>query len=240
MKNNNFAELRKRINKINEIHLEETAYLVKELGEFGVGSGFELGNIPFLKKAGTEREYKELALSESIHRFWSDAGKCYINRNFRACAIMLACLVEALICLELLRKKGHFLEDKTLGQLIGYCRDEKILTEILEELENINELRKIAVHLIYEKTKPKEIFRSGIFDEIVPIEKFKKPPAEVKRGKGWIETKGEGVELVIFPKPAIIYSYKKLAKIMYIYVQSIFKKLYNLKFKFSFKEEINL
>lgn len=40
---NSIEEIKRYIREINELHLEEEAYLVRELGGFGVGSGFELG-----------------------------------------------------------------------------------------------------------------------------------------------------------------------------------------------------
>lgn len=206
----------KQIKQGNEIHLEETAYLVKELGGFGPGGGFSLGISYFKsgKPLWRNKEYEELALFDSIQEFWRDAGECYIRGRFRACAVLLACLTEAVICLELLRKGKSYPKKASLGQLINYCEQKKVLLEILSDIKFINELRKIAIHLIYEKTKPKEIIQSEIFDELVPVEKFRNPPANIGN---------------------IVYKYKKLAQQMYIHVQSILKILYGSKFKFKFR-----
>jgi hypothetical protein len=47
---NSLQQIEERINKEMEIHLEETARLVEELGGYGTGSGFEIGNIPSPQK----------------------------------------------------------------------------------------------------------------------------------------------------------------------------------------------
>ena len=237
---NELEQIKEYIKKSNEIHLEETAYLVQELGGFGIGSGFELANIPFPKKAETEKEYKELALSDSICQFWRDAGVSFKNRRFRACTILLACLIEAVIYLELSRRKKSYPQNSTLGQLIAYCEKEKILLEILNEIKSVNKLRNIAIHLIYEKKTPEKLLQSEIFDEIVPLEKFKDPPAKVKMKPGYIEAVGDDVDLILFPNQAIRYRYKKLAKAMYNHVQSILKTLYGMKFNFGFNEDIKI
>ncbi len=244
-KENQIEEIKERIKTGNEIHLEETVFLVKELGAAGIGSGFELGGIPCPIKAETENEYKELFLFKAIHWFWEDAASCYKNRRFRACTILLACMLEAIICFELKRRNIFYDPKWTLGELINYCRGEtirkvtppqevkKIFSNIIKGAEKINEFRIKAIHLTLEKGSPKEIEK---WHDKTPIEKFKSPPATIRNG---YITGDDAIISTVFtpngPKSFIIYKFKKMAMEMYTHMQNILKVLYGLEFRFSFK-----
>ena len=242
---NNVEEIKRYIREIAELHLEEEAYLVRELGGFGVGSGFELGQIPHPIHAKKRQEYKQIYLADSIRRFWTDAGVCYVKRRFRACVILLACVVEAAISLELLRRNIQYNPRWTLGQLIKYCKKGRygkyVLPEeaksffagIIDTLERVNELRIEAVHMKSEKERPQEM---GKWDDLIPIEVFKAPPVKIDRSG----VSGDDVTLYIpinvngKQKVYLRYPYKKMAMKAYNHVQSILKHFYNMKFKFSF------
>jgi len=187
MEDDQIKEIKERIKRINDIHLEEEAFLVKELGGFGTGSGFELGGrFSEITKAETDEEYKEVSLEQAIYYLWNDAGVCYIKMRFRACVILLACLVEALICLELTKRKIPYDTKWTLGDLINYCKGNKTkgilppeeikksFANIIKDLEIINKLRIEAVHLKLEKERPKEVDK---WDELVPLEKIQISPS---------------------------------------------------------------
>jgi len=241
MDHKEIEEIKKYIKEMNEFHLEEEALLAKELGGFGVGSGFELGNIPHPIRAEKKEEYKQLYLADSIKHLWSDAAICYVKRRFRACVILLACLIEALICLELMRKEVPFDSNWTLGQLIKFCKGKKIgrytppkeikklFANVIKDLKQINKLRIGAVHLKPEKEASMKIDK---WDELVPLEKFKCPP--VKMGEEWIS--GDDVMIVdVKGRMYICYRYKNMAMKAYNHVQNILKSLYKIDFKFRFK-----
>ena len=224
---NNIEEIKERIKRINEIHLEEEAFLVRELGGFGTGSDFELGRLLPNIEAETEKEYKEMNLDFTINILWEDAGICYINRRFRTCTILLACLVEALICLELTKREISYNTKMTLGQLINYCKGKKILTSVIEDIEEINKLRIEAVHLKSEKEKPEEV---GKWDELVPVGKFKHPPVKI----GSMLSENDATVCIQSGKCYVVYKYKKMAMKAYYHTQNILATLYGLKFNFHF------
>lgn len=246
MENNQIEKIKEMIKRGNDIHLEEEAFLVNELGGFGTGSGFELGGkVSDVIRAETDEEYKEMALDRAIHYLWGDAGVCYKKRRFRACTILLACLVEAVICLELSKRRIFYNPKWTLGELINYCKGnntwgisppkdiKKAFTDIIKDLESVNRLRIEAVHLKLEKERPKEASK---WDELVPIEKFVSPPVKIEGG--W--TSGDDVTLHAVRtltgrwKNYIVYRYKKMAMKAYHHAQNILRTLYRLKFNFRF------
>jgi hypothetical protein len=244
MGNNQVEKLKEMIRKGNDIHLEEEAFLVNELGGFGTGSGFELGGqVSEISKAETNEEYKEMNLAHTIYLLWGDAGVSYKNRRFRACTILLACLVEATICLELTKRKIFYETKWTLGELINYCKGnktwgilppkgiKKTFNNIIEDLENINKLRIEAVHLKLEKEKPKEVSK---WDELAPLEKFTSPPVKIEGG--WISGDDVIVHMVRTLtggwKNYIVYPYKKMAMKAYHHTQNILRTLYRLQFNF--------
>jgi hypothetical protein len=245
-KNQQIEETKDRIRRGNEIHLEETAFLVKELGIAGIGSGFELGEIPHITKIETKEEHKEMNLASTIYRLWGDAGCCYKYRRFRACAILLACLVEAVICFELTKRKIPYDTRWTLGNLINYCKGnkvkgfsppkeiEKIFSKVIEDAKEINKLRIEAVHFKSEKEKSEDVEK---WDELVPLEKFKSPPIKVSKS-GWISGDDATLSLVLVStgyKPFIVYKFKRMAEKTYRHTQNILKNLYGLKFVFGKK-----
>lgn len=162
-------EVEGRIKVGDEIHLEERARLLMELGGYGVG-GIELGVISPVEKAENHEEYEKVALGSVIGELWQDSCICYINHRFRACVILLSCLVEAVLSLEVIKKGEVGGKAWTLGRLITYCEKNKIVPgTVVEAAREVNKLRIIAVHLKIERGEPEKVFEHSDLDEIVPF-----------------------------------------------------------------------
>jgi len=227
----NLEKVMERIRAVDNIHLEERARLLMELGGFGVG-GIELGCISEgVRELKTPEEYEKMALEVVIGELWHDSCICYINRRFRACTILLACLVEAVLCMELLKKGKVCKKDWMLGQL-KHCKEEGIVPRnVLEAAEAVNKLRIIAVHLKIEREEPRKTFEHSNLDEMVPITNFQRPPVTIHEN-GSIS--GDDVMLRVGSEGAfIVYKFKKAAMEAYKNVKVILSSLYGLKFKSS-------
>jgi len=183
-----------------------------------------------------------------MRNLWSDAFVCYVERRFRACVILLGCLVEATLSLELekrrvkkpsasfldrlfrLHREALGIERFTLGRLIEYCYGNKVISrEVYGAAKEINALRNMAVHLKMEREKPlKSIETTPDIDEEVPLKDFKNPPVTIS--EGWIS--GDGVTFVWRPGfTGILYRYKKAADRAFKNARFILRSLYNIKFK---------
>ena len=127
----------------------------------------------------------------------------YVYGNFRAAIFQLGTLLEAILSYEIsrrklqksldeyLRKKG--LRHPTLGHLIGYCDDEKIIlsnkNDSLALAREVNKLRIDHIHLVLEKERPEDFGISTERDELIYLDNFKgNPPVEIKNG--WISANG--------------------------------------------------
>lgn len=224
----NLERVMEEIRVGNEIHLEEGARLLMEIGGYGVG-GIELGVILLSGKIEPPEEYEKAALESVIGELWQDSCVCYINRRFRACVILLACLIEAVFSLEMMKKGEVSGKGWTLGRLITYCRKNKIVPrDVFEAAKEVNDLRKIAVHLKIEREEPMKAFSHSDLDEIVPMKAFRKPPVVIHKN-GSIS--GDDV-LVVFGIEAsdIVYKFKKAAMKAYKDVKAILTSLYGLRF----------
>lgn len=224
----NLEKVMEEIKVGDEIHLEERARLLLEIGGYGVG-GIELGVISPSGKIETPEEYEKAALEGVIGELWHDSCICYINRRFRACVILLACLVEAVLSLELVKKGEATGKDWTLGRLIAYYRKNKMIPRnVMKAAKEVNDLRKIAVHLKIEREEPEKVFEHSNLDEIVPLKTFRKPPVMIHRN-GSIS--GDDV-LVTFgiAGSGIVYKFKKGATKAYKHVKVVLKSLYGLRF----------
>lgn len=224
----NLEKVMEEIRVGDEIHLEERARLLMEIGGYGLG-GIELGTISLGGKIETHEEYEKAALESVIGELWQDAGVCYINHRFRACVILLACLIEAVLSLELIKKGDVNGKDWTLGTLITYCRKNKIVSgNIIKAAKEINDLRIIAVHLKIERDEPEKAFEHSDMDETVPLETFKKPPVMIHKN-GSIS--GDDVLITFGIKGSgIVYKFKKAAMKSYKHVKDILRSLYGLRF----------
>jgi len=199
-----------------------------EIGGYGVG-GIELGVISRGGKIETLEEYKKAALEGAIGELWQDSCVCYINRRFRACVILLACLIEAVLSLELIKKGELCGKGWTLGRLITYCQKNKIVPRnVVKAAKKVNALRKIAVHPKVEREEPKKTFSRSDLDEIVPLKMFRKPPVVIHKN-GSIS--GDDV-LVVFgiDGSGIVYKFKKAAMKAYKHVKLVLRSRYGLRF----------
>jgi len=224
----NLEEVMEEIKVGDELHLEERARLLMEIGGYGV-RGIELGVIFPGGKIETPEEYEKAALEGVIGELWQDSCICYINHRFRACVILLACLIEAVLSLELIKKGEVGGKNWTLGKLITYCRNNKIVPgNVVKVAKEVNDLRKIAVHLKIEREEPRKIFKYSDLDEIVPLKTFRKPPVMIHKN-GSIS--GDDV-LVSFnlEGSGIVYKFKKAAMKAYKNVKVILTSLYEVKF----------
>ena len=225
----NLEKVMERIKVGDEIHLEERARLLMEIGGYGVG-GMELGVISPGGKIETPEEYERAALERVISELWQDSCVCYINRRFRACVILLACLIEAVLSLELIKKGEVSGKDWTLGRLITYCRKNKIVPRnVVKATKEVNDLRKIAVHLKIEREEPKKAFKLSDLDEMVPLKMFSKPPVMIHKN-GSIS--GDDV-LVVFgiEGSGIVYKFKKASMKAFKNVKVILTCLYGLRLR---------
>lgn len=229
----NLEKVMEEIRVGDEIHLEERVRLLMEIGGYGVG-GIELGVISSGGKIETRKEYEKAALEGVIGELWQDSCVCYINHRFRACVILLACLIEAVLSLELIKKGKVSGKDWTLGKLITYCRKNKIVPgNVVKIAKEINDLRKIAVHLKIEREEPTKAFRHSDLDEIVPLKTFRKPPVFIHKN-GSIS--GNDVFIIFgIEGSGIVYKFKKAAMKAYKNVKVILTCLYGLRFNQSWQ-----
>jgi len=224
----NLEEIIERIKLGDEMHLEERARLLMEIGGYGVG-GIELGIISPGGKIENPEEYKKAALKGVIGELWHDSCICYINHRFRACVILLACLVEAVLSLEIVKKREVTARNLTLGGLVSYCQKNKMVPRnVIKAAKEVNDLRKIAVHLKIEREEPEKVFEHSDLDEIVPLKTFRKPPVTIHKN-GSIS--GDDV-LVTFGigGSGIVYKFKKAAMNAYKVVKVVLRSLYGLRF----------
>lgn len=223
----NLEEVMEEISVGDEIHLEERARLLMEIGGYGVG-GIELGVISPGGKIETPNEYEKAALEGVIGELWQDSCVCYINHRFRACVILLACLIEAALSLALIKKGEVSGKGWTLGKLITYCQKNKIVPEnVVKAAKEVNDLRKIAVHLKIEREEPTKAFRHSDLDEIVPLKTFRKPPVVIHKNGG---ISGDDVLFVLgIEGSGIVYKFKKAAMKAYKNVKVILTCLYGLR-----------
>lgn len=213
----------------DEIHLEERARLLMEIGGFGVG-GVELPLISEHSGEITPEIAKRHALENTIRNLWSGAFICYMERRFRACVILLGCLVEATLTLEI-EKKGVKENRKmlTLGWLVNYCYKKGLISkDIFDAANEVNALRNLAVHLKPEKEYPMKTTETiEDIDEEVSLKVFDKPPVTVSE-EGWIS--GDDVIFVMRPGfTGILYRFKKAADRAFRNVRFILKSLYGLR-----------
>lgn len=221
-------------------HLDDRVNRLKEIGGRGVG-GLQLGVSPppppskIIYEEGENKS--EIALYHSIHKLWENAMSSYIYGNFRASIFQLGILLEAILSYEVSRRKlqkslNEYLIKKrsrypTLGNLIGFCDKEEILSKKNNSLalaREINNLRNEHIHLVYEKERPEDIFKVTEKDEFIYLDNFEgDPPAEIKNG--WI--RANGVTVVLDARGAgILYKYKADAKICYEKIRKILNFLY--------------
>ena len=138
-------------------------------------------------------------------------------------------MVEAVLSLELVKKGQVTGKEWTLGRLIAYCQKNKIVPRnVTEAAKEVNDLRKIAVHLKIEREEPEKAFGHSDLDEIVPLKTFEKPPVLIHRN-GSIS--GDDV-LVTFgiAGSGIVYKFKKAAMKAYKHVKVVLRSLYGLRF----------
>lgn len=228
-------ELKGRLKEVLEMHLDEFAYRLEEIGGFGVG-GVELDvTVPYPHAARSTSERKQQALALAVRMLWERATMTYVFGEFRGAIFLLASIVEAVLRLEVSRrglegsledycakKKSKFpilgalqksKRKPTLGPLIRFCEKTGILSKQASKLaRKVNRLRIEHIHLIIETEMPEEASQITSRDEFVPLSQFKgKPPVEIK--EGWIS--GDGVAFVMdFKKgqTGILYKYKADAK----------------------------
>ena len=175
-------KIKDRLRKILEYCIDDYAERVIEIGGLGVG-GAEIEDYGRrIREAAAEWEIetredwdeerkKELrgslegmALQHSIDNLWNEAAFSYIYGHFRACIILLASLLEAL--LKLNRGKGNYMtydENLTLGTLIDRCASENIIfeQEIIQAAKRINDRRNDLLHFNRER---KDAFNFLEFD----------------------------------------------------------------------------
>lgn len=114
-----------------------------------------------LDKVPQEIRQSYLSLERSINRIWTEARMNYIYGFFQSCVFLIGVIIELLIEQFLhLRKEWSVYESKysptyrMLGTLVGFCKDRELLNEtILKDANDINRLRKEAVHMRTEKEK---------------------------------------------------------------------------------------
>ena len=230
MRSMEIKKIMEDIRAVDEIHLEERAKLLMEIGGFGVG-GIELPVIsPGARRIDTPQKEKQAALEESIRRLWSDAFLCYMERAFRACVILLATIIEATLRLEL-EKRQKVYSEMTLGQLISYCRKKNIISKkVASAAYRVNDLRIKALHFKLETEKPTVMGSIPEIDEIVPLNKYENPPVKFHENGS---VSGDGVTLVweLGKGYGILYKFKVAAKGSFAEVKYILGSLYGLKFK---------
>ena len=224
-------ELKGRLREVLEMHLDEFAHRLDEVGGFGVG-GVELeASILYPHAARSSLERKQQALALAVRMLWERATMTYVFGEFRGSIFLLASIVEAVLRLEVSRRglesslKDYCVKKKskfpmlgalkkskrkpTLGLLIRFCEKMGILPKQASQLaKKVNRLRIEHIHLIIETEMPEEASEITSRDEFVPLRQFKgKPPVEIKGG--WIS--GDGVTFVMdFKKgqAGILYKYK--------------------------------
>lgn len=125
-----------------------------------IGNGYppplDLDNVP------QEVRQSYFSLERSINRIWTQARMNYVYEFFQSCVFLIGAILELLIEQFLrLRKVWSAYESqypnvksRTLGTLIGFCKDKGLLNEtILRDASDINDLRIEAVHMKTEKGK---------------------------------------------------------------------------------------
>lgn len=221
-----FKDLKKRLQWMDEYHLDERAERLQEIGGPGVG-GLEPRYSPhFITRAETEKEMKLLALEGSISRLWSEAATCYVDGQFRACIVLLATLLEAALKYELQRRDAEFSKQFTLGLCINKCRKHGILPEdennpVTAALLKVNEYRNDVAHANIERYRP-----DTLLDGTGPEHEVRRVPDASKYIKNGALT-GDG-ETLSFGRGglSIIYHYKTAAKRTLECTENVLRFLY--------------
>ena len=221
-----FEDLKKRLQWMDEYHLDERAERLQEIGGPGVG-GLEPRYSPhFITQAETEKEMKLLALQGSIFGLWNEAAMCYVDGQFRACIVLLATLVEAALKYELQRRDVKFVKRLPLGKCIDKCKEYSILPEdensaVTTALRKVNEHRNDVVHANIERDRPDSLLNAtGPEHEVRRVRDASK---YIKNGA----ITGDG-ETISFGRGGlnIIYRYKTAAKRTLECTESVLRFLY--------------
>lgn len=219
-------DLKKRLQWMDEYHLEERAERLKEIGGPGIG-GLELRYSPhFITQAETEKDMKLVALQESISKLWNEAVMCYVNGQFRACVVLFATLLEAALKYELEKQHIDFPERFTLGPCIGRCRKHHILPENENDPATgaaikVNDYRNDVVHANIERQRPESLLgEKGPEHEVRLV---RDPSRYIKNGA----LTGDG-ETILLGRGSlsIIYWYKAAAKNTLECTKEVLKFLY--------------
>ena len=220
-------DLKKKLQWMDEYHLDERAERLQEIGGIGVG-GLEPRYSPhFITRAETERQMSLLALQDSISRLWNEAAMCYVDGQFRACIVLLATLLEAALKYELQRRDIEFSKWLTLGQCIKICRERGILpsdenSPVATALFKVNQYRNDVVHANIERNDP-----NSVLNATGPEHEVKQIQQESKYIKNGAIALVYG-ETISFGQEGfnIIYRYKIAARVTLECTGSVLRFLY--------------
>lgn len=217
--------MRDRLMKTVEYHIDEWAHRLEEIGGPGVG-GTELAFRPHpTSPVDTSDEYIRSALETSIPATWEEAAWCYVYGRFSACIVLAAVLLEIALKYELL--KGGFPVSATLGRLIKKASDAKILpSNLVSDANSVNARRNDIVHANIQTNRPESLLHhTGDEHEIEPIEDLSRNITK----DGWLTGDGETIA-ISFGTGRPVYSrvleFKRAAKSSLDEVKAILEFLY--------------
>ena len=228
------ADLKERIRKMTELHIEEYAKRLDEIGGPDVG-GTELKYSPFPDKgfmADTPEKEKQLALMDSIHKLWEEATWSYVYGRYRSCILSLAIMIERVLKFEL-EKRGVNTIGKQLSSCITYCQCKGVLPnknddDIVEAAIFIKNKRNDIAHANIELKRAKSLLsHTGPEHEKEKIVDISKHIRRDENGNNWLVGDGETISFDLRGRSAeYVREYKKAASDTKKAAEKVLKYLY--------------
>ena len=228
--------LKERIRRMTELHIDEYAKRLNEMGGPGVG-GIQLKYSPFKGSgflADTPKKEKQLALMESICKLWEEATLSYVYGQYRSCILSLAVMIERVLKLEL-EKHGINAMGKQLSSCITCCQCKGILPnknddKIVKAIISINKKRNDIAHANIELKRAKSLLsHTGPEHEKEKIQDISKHIKREKDGSLYLIGDNERISFGLDkPSAEYIRPFKKAAKDVIKDAKKVLKHFYEL------------